>query len=250
MSNLEQLDVEGCRSLDNVDSSRVPKIRSLPSTIQNLVSLKSLYIDGTAIEELPSSICHLTSLQLLSIRECKNLRSLPSNICRLKYLEKLDLFGCSNLETFSEIMEDMECLKSLNLSRTCIKELPSSIEFLKHLVNLWLMKCENLRSLQSSICRLKYLEELNLSYFSEIMEVMECLKSLDLSGTCIKELPSSIEFLKHLAYLRLVKCENLRSLPSSICRLKYLEKLHLGCPNLVTGDMENLINLGFLETRI
>ncbi|RVW61513.1 hypothetical protein CK203_066301 [Vitis vinifera] len=33
------------------------------------------------------------------------------------------------------------------------------------------------------------------------MEDMECLQELDLSGTCIKELPSSIEFLKHLAYL-------------------------------------------------
>ncbi|KAL6327129.1 hypothetical protein AAG906_014947 [Vitis piasezkii] len=210
MSNLEQLNVKGCRSLDNVDSSvgflkkltllnlrGCQKIRSLPSEIQHLVSLKSLYIDGTAIEELPSSICHLTSLQLLSIRECKNLKSLRAAF------------------TFPEIMEVMECLKSLHLSGTCIKELPSSIEFIKHLVDLHLVMCENLRSLPSSI------------YFSEIMEVMECLKLLQLSGTCIKELPSSIEFLKRLACLGLEKCENLRSLPSSICRLKYLEVLDL-----------------------
>eukprot|EP00261_Vitis_vinifera_P038522 XP_019079765.1 PREDICTED: TMV resistance protein N-like [Vitis vinifera] len=265
MSNLEQLNVKGCRSLDNVDSSvgflkkltllnlrGCQKIRSLPSTIQNLVSLKSLYIDGTAIEELPSSICHLTSLQVLSISECKNLRSLPSSICRLKYLEELNLYDCSNLETFPEIMEDMECLKSLDLSGTCIKELPSSIEFLKHLVDLRLVKCENLRSLPSSICRLKYLKGLNLfdcpnfETFPEIMEDMESLQELDLSGTCIKELPSSIEFLKHLVDLQLVKCENLRSLPSSICRLKYLEKLNLSdCSNLETfpkimEDMECL----------
>ncbi|KAL6326305.1 hypothetical protein AAG906_005499 [Vitis piasezkii] len=260
-----QLNVQGCRSLDNVDSSvsflkkltllnlrGCQKIRSLPSTIQNLVSLKSLYIDGTAIEELPSSICHLTSLQLLSICECKNLRSLPSSICRLKYLEELNLSDCSNLETFPKIMEDMECLKSLDLSGTCIKELPSSIEFLKHLVDLPLVKCENLRSLPSSICRLKYLKRLNLygcsnlETFPEIMEDMESLQELDLSGTCIKELPSSIEFLKHLVDLQLVKCENLRSLPSSICRLKYLEKLNLSnCSNLETfpkimEDMECL----------
>ncbi|KAL6326313.1 hypothetical protein AAG906_005507 [Vitis piasezkii] len=217
MSNLEQLNVEGCSSLDNVDSS----------------------INGIAIEELPSLICHLTSLQLLSILKCENLMSLPSSICRLKYLEGLNLFDCSNLKTFPKIMEDMECLRSLDLSGMCIKELPSSIEFLKHLVDLRLVKCENLRSLPSSICRLKYLEELNLcdcsnlETFLKIMEDMEGLKSLDLSGTCIKELPSSIEFLKHL----LMKCENLRSLPSSICRLKYLEELNL--------DMEclNLLNL-------
>ncbi|KAJ9684939.1 hypothetical protein PVL29_017095 [Vitis rotundifolia] len=254
MSNLEQLNVEGCRSLDNVDSSvgflkkltllnlrGCQKIRSLPSTIQNLVSLKSLYLDDTAIEELPSSICHLTSLQLLSIRECKNLRSLPSGICNLRSLQELNLSNCSNLETFPEIMEDMECLKWLVLSGTCIKELSLSIDFIKHLVDLQLVKCENLRSLSSSICRLKYLEELNLSNcsnfetFPKIMEDMECLKSLDLSGTCIKALPSSIEFLKCLTFLWLVECENLKSLPSSICRLKYLENLNLSdCSNLET----------------
>ncbi|KAL6326214.1 hypothetical protein AAG906_001609 [Vitis piasezkii] len=270
-----QLNVKGCRSLDNVDSSvgflkkltllnlrGCQKIRSLPSTIQNLVSLKSLYIDGTAIKELPSSICHLTSLQVLSICECKNLRSLPSSICRLKYLEELNLYDCSNLETFPEIMEDMKCLKSLDLSGTCLKELPSSIEFLKHLVDLRLVKCENLRSLPSSICRLKYLEELNLfdcpnfETFPEIMEDMESLQELDLSGTCIKKLPSSIEFLKHLANLQLVKCENLKSLPSSICRLKYLEKLNLSdCSNLETfpeiiEDMECLKLLDLSGTCI
>ncbi|RVW94212.1 TMV resistance protein N [Vitis vinifera] len=282
MSNLEQLDVEGCRSLDNVDSSvgflkkltllnlrGCQKIRSLPSTIQNLTfpenmedmeCLKSLDLSGTCIKELPSSIEFLKHLAYLRLVKCENLRSLPSSICRLKYLHNLDLFDCSNLETFPEIMEDMECLKSLDLSGTCIKELPSSIEFLKHLVDLWLVKCENLRSLPSSICRLKYLEELNLSgcsnleTFPEIMEDMECLKSLALSGTCIKELPSSIEFLKHLAYLRLVKCENLRSLPSSICRLKYLHNLDLfDCSNLETfpeimEDMECLKSLNLSGT--
>ncbi|KAJ9684941.1 hypothetical protein PVL29_017097 [Vitis rotundifolia] len=275
MSNLEQLNVEGCRSLDNVDSSvgflkkltllnlrGCQKIRSLPSTIQNLVSLKSLYLDDTAIEELPSSIYHLTSLQLLSISKCKNLRSLPRGIFKLRSLQKLKLYGCSNLETFPEIMEDMECLQKLDLSGTCIKELPSSIEFLNHLIYLQLVECKNLRSLPSNICRLKYLEALNLSdcsnleTFPEIMEVMECLQELDLSGTCIKELPSSIEFLKHLARLQLVKCKNLRSLPSSICRLKCLNKLDLSnCSNLETfpeimEDMECLEELNLSGTCI
>ncbi|KAL6327245.1 hypothetical protein AAG906_016672 [Vitis piasezkii] len=298
MSNLEQLDVEGCRSLDNVDSSigflknltllnlrgcqrlgacqvqfkTWPLLKNYPP--QSSSHLTSLSIrECENLKSLPSNICRLKYLEELNLsivqtwrlfrnhggygmlKNYENLKSLPSSICRLKYLEELNLSGCSNLETFPEIMEDMECLKWLDLRGTCIKELPSSIEFLKHLANLQLVKCENLRSLPSSIYRLKYLKKLNLSgcsnleTFPEIMEDMECLESLDLSGTCIKELPSSIGYLNHLIYLHLSHCKNLRSLPSSIGWLKLLRKLNLNdCPNLVTGDMENLINLGLLAT--
>ncbi|KAJ9707363.1 hypothetical protein PVL29_002389 [Vitis rotundifolia] len=300
MSNLEKLNIEFCGSLNKVDLSigfltkltllnlsGCRKIRSLPSTIQRLVSLESLYLDGTAIEKLPFSIHHLTLLFFLSARNCKNLRSLPSGICKLESLEYLYLNGCSkletfpkistdmkclkdldlsgtcikeppssieylnhltslrlvnckNLETFPQIMKDMKCLKELNLSGTCIKELPSSIEYLNHLTSLRLVGCKNLESLPSSICKLKSLKSLslrccsNLETFPKIMEDMGCLEELDLSGTCIKELPSSIEFLNHLTSLSLVGCKNLRSLPSSICKLKSLKSLSLRCSNLET----------------
>ncbi|XP_034676381.1 disease resistance protein RPV1-like [Vitis riparia] len=251
MLNLEQLNLELCGSVDKVDSSigflkkltflnlrGCAMIRSLPSTIKFLASLERLYLDGTAIQDLPFAIHHLTLLRLLSTRDCKNLRSLPRSICKLKSLEYIYLSGCSNLEIFPEIMEDMECLKELDLSGTHIQELPSSIEYVIHLTSLRLRDCKKLRSLTSSICRLKSLEELdlygcsNLETFPEIMEDMECLKKLDLSGTCIKEIPSSVEYISHLTFLRLAECKNLTSLPSSICRLKYLKDLNLfGCSN-------------------
>ncbi|XP_034675171.1 disease resistance protein RPV1-like [Vitis riparia] len=81
MSNLEKLNIQFCGSLDNVDSSigfltkltllnlsGCRKIRSLPNTIHRLVSLESLYLDGTTIQELPFSMHHLTLLVLLSTR--------------------------------------------------------------------------------------------------------------------------------------------------------------------------------------
>ncbi|KAJ9671298.1 hypothetical protein PVL29_027333 [Vitis rotundifolia] len=268
MSNLEKLNIQFCGSLDNVDSSigfltkltllnlsGCRKIRSLPNTIHRLVSLESLYLDGTAIQELPFSIQHLTLLVLLSIRNCKNLRSLSSSICKLKSLKYLYLSGCSNLKTFPEITKDMKCLKALDLSGTCIKEAPLSIEYLNHLTSLRLADCRNLGSLPSSIGRLKSLEKLylygcsNLETFPEITKDMKCLKALDLSGTCIKELPSSIEYLNHLTSLRMVECKSLRSLPSNIYRLKSLKSIFLRrCSNLesfpeIMEDMECLKEL-------
>ena len=81
------------------------------------------------------------------------------------------------------------------------------------------------------------------------MEDMECLEELDLR-TCIKELPSSIENLVHLTSLVFSHCENLRSLPSNIGRLKLLKKLYLnGCPNLVI-DGETASGLWCLSSLV
>ena len=65
------------------------------------------------------------------------------------------------------------------------------------------------------------------------MDVMENLRELYLDGTCIKNLPSSIVHLKGIGYLDLAHCENLESLPESICNLRYLKTLLVhNCPKL------------------
>ena len=66
---------------------------------------------------------------------------------------------------------------------------------------------------------------------------------LDLSGTAIKEFPSSIEGLATLTLLTLVDCKNLVRLPCTICSLNWLERLCLcGCSNFDSLP-ENLWNL-------
>ena len=68
-----------------------------------------------------------------------------------------------------------------------------------------------------------------------------------MSGTAIKELPSSIEGLTALTVLTLIDCENLVCLPSAICCLKLLERLDLsGCSNC-DNLAENLGNLKGLK---
>ncbi|KAL6315397.1 hypothetical protein AAG906_000508 [Vitis piasezkii] len=62
-------------------------------------------------------------------------------------------------------------------------------------------------------------------YFPEILENMENLRQLDLNGSAIKELPSSIEHLNRLEVLNLNGCKNLVTLPESICNLCFLQVL-------------------------
>uniref|UniRef100_F6GYR0 TMV resistance protein N n=1 Tax=Vitis vinifera TaxID=29760 RepID=F6GYR0_VITVI len=136
MKALQILNFSGCSGL-----------KKFPNIQGNMENLLDLYLASIAIEELPSSIGHLTGLVLLDLKWCKNLKSLPTSICKLKSLEYLFLSGCSKLESFPEMMENMDNLKELLLDGTPIEVLPSSIERLKVLILLNLRKCKNLVSL-------------------------------------------------------------------------------------------------------
>ncbi|CAK7350015.1 unnamed protein product [Dovyalis caffra] len=175
--------------------------------------IKYLYLQGTAIEEVPSSIEFLTALVRLYMTNCKQLSSLPTSICKLKSLEILGLSSCSKLERFPEIMEPMESLRRLELDATAIQELPSSIKHLKFLTQLKL-GVTAIKELSSSIVQLKSLTHLDLGG-TAIQELpssiiyLKCLKHLDLSGTVIKKLP---ELPLSLAALDVNDCESLETL--------------------------------------
>lgn len=92
---------------------------NLPGSIYNLSSLQTLYLAGClklkgflevkddieylemlysseiAIEELPSSIRNLKTLQHLNLGSYKELVSLSGSICKLSSLQSLYLVGCS-----------------------------------------------------------------------------------------------------------------------------------------------------------
>ncbi|MFQ6635394.1 hypothetical protein Gotur_010287, partial [Gossypium turneri] len=166
--------------------------------------------------------------------------SLPS-FYKATSLTELDLRGCSNLcsfpEIFPKIMDTMERLYELD-------ELPSSIDNLIGLQKLRLHNCKNLVCLPNSFFKLKSLMTfhlhgcLRLEIFPEIMDTMEWLYELDLSGTALKELPSSIGNLIGLKYLSLNYCENLVCLPDSFFKLKSLLCLSLcGRSNLIVKNL-------------
>ena len=106
-------------------------------------------------------------------------------------------------------------------------ELHPSIGFLKKLVHLDLTNCVKLICLRSTFCSLKSLESLNLfgclnfDNLPENLRNVKGLKRLDLSGTAIKELPSSIEYLPSLTSLNICDCEVLVCLPNTTCGFKF-----------------------------
>ena len=89
--SLEILIISGCSN-----------VKVILDNVENMQQLSELYLNGTAIKELPSSIEHLTGLTVLDLSHCKNLLYLPGTIIRLESLREPYVFGCSKLAKFED----------------------------------------------------------------------------------------------------------------------------------------------------
>jgi Leucine-rich repeat (LRR) protein len=244
LNGLVALNLKNCNLLVNLpenmylltclliaDFSGCSSISRLPDFSRNI---RYLYLNGTAIEELPSSIGDLRKLIYLVLVGCNRLKNLPSAVSKLVCLEKLDLSCCSSITEFPKVSNK---IKELYLNGTAIREIPSSIECLFDLAELHLRNCKQFEILPSSICKLRKLERLNLSGclqfrdFPEVLEPMVCLRYLYLEQTSITKLPSPIGNLMGLACLEVGNCKYLEGIESlRRVNLDCLRKLNLdGC---------------------
>ena len=116
MQSLTDLDLEDCSI-----------ITSFPKFTGIMKSLSKLILCRTAIKKVPSlSIECLTSLTILDLSSCTNLKYLPSNMHKLRSLKKLVLFFCSKLKYLPRLPStvrviDAMCCYSLKWSLVRVK---------------------------------------------------------------------------------------------------------------------------------
>jgi len=219
---LEKLDLSGCSSI-----TEFPKVSR---------NIRELYLDGTAIREIPSSIECLCELNELHLRNCKQFEILPSSICKLKNLQRLNLSGCLQFRNFPEVLEPMVFLRYLYLEQTRITKLPSPIGSLKGLSCLEVGNCKYLEDIECFVdlqlpkrcvdldCLRKLnLDGCNLSEVPDSLGFLSSLEVLDLSGNDFKTIPISINKLLELQYLGLRNCKRLESLPELPPQLSKLD---------------------------
>lgn len=102
------------------------KLRKFPEVGGYMKHLSELFLDGTTMEELPSSIEYATGLVVLDLTNCEELTSLPNGICNLESLKTLLLSDCSQLESLPQNFEKLKGLRKLHAERTPLRGLPDS----------------------------------------------------------------------------------------------------------------------------
>ncbi|TXG67194.1 hypothetical protein EZV62_008469 [Acer yangbiense] len=205
-------------------------------SLSNMTNLRFLNICNVDLSEDPE--CLSNELRFLKWHEYPS-NSLPSNfrprnlfelnLChsRIKYLWKgkkvlyLNFIGYiifQNLKVIElsyshDLTETPEFLSVPNLEKlhlegcTGLRKLHESVAFLKRLIILNLKGCSNLESFPSNVGGLKLLKIftlqgcLKLDKIPQNLEELECLERLDLGGTAMTQIPSSIAQLRNLEYL-------------------------------------------------
>ncbi|KAH9781786.1 ADP-ribosyl cyclase/cyclic ADP-ribose hydrolase [Citrus sinensis] len=232
--NLETLPitVSGLKCLRTLKLSGCSKIVKFPETVISVVDLSELFLDGTSITEVPSSIELLTKLQWLNLNDCRSLVRLPSSIKVLKSLKTLNLSGCFKLENVPETLGQVESLEKLDISGTAIRQPPSSIFSMKNLKELSCRPCKGSPSSTSWFLRFP----INLMQWR--------------SDPVALSLPSSLSGLCSLMKLDIRDC-NLGegAIPSSIGDLCSLEELYMSRNNFVSlpASIYRLSNLWLIE---
>jgi len=166
-------------------------LHELPEWMSELTHLETLCLDGTdgstrlsckvectaqnsVLRKLPSSLCDLQALKILTLMNFNELGALPASIGRLTSLETLRIRFCGALQELPESVGTMAKLRTLELYKCALTDVPSSIESLTALRSLTFgiplavrQDSRAVKTLAYSLPALRLLQHLNLHGLGE-----------------------------------------------------------------------------------
>ncbi|RDX60607.1 TMV resistance protein N, partial [Mucuna pruriens] len=95
-------------SLEILNLKRCTSLESFPEVLVKMEKIREIYLDETAIEELPFSVENFIGLELLSVEKCKRLNQLPRSIYTLRKLEVIFGYGRWGYRFFEENRDEQE----------------------------------------------------------------------------------------------------------------------------------------------
>ncbi|KAJ4723742.1 Disease resistance protein (TIR-NBS-LRR class) family [Melia azedarach] len=244
MPNLRLLKFYMPRGFDSNISCKV----HIPQGLEHLSDeLRYLYWHGYPLQMLPSDFS-AENLVVVSL-PCSKVKQLWEGEKEAFKLKQIDLCHCQNLTRIPDPWETPS-LEGIYLSNcTNLPYIPSSIQDFSNLSTLCLQGCKSLKSFPSNI-HFRSPITLDFSYCVNITDfprVSGNIKRLYLCGTAIEEVPSWIECLTELSELYMRQCTRLRSLSTSVCKLKSLHMLNLDDCWRLESFPEILVTMECLE---
>lgn len=214
-------------------------------------SLKTLRIrksnvgSNAGLATLPSSICCLTSLEVLDVSG-NTLSHVPSKLWELKCLQELFLNNCG-IERLSAGLKDMKSLRILYLDNNRLSffgfsEIPPNLTQLSLSGNVIRsvsgMLTQNIESLDISH---NFIEELPIDVFDSATTLLAC----HLGNNKLRSIPPS--FINLTSIIRiLIQKNQLKSLPFDFGKLRTLRFLDIS-GNVITQLPESIVELRLRE---
>nr|XP_023921678.1 putative disease resistance protein RGA4 [Quercus suber] len=179
------------KMLEMLQMSNMPNLKSLTNQLDDLSALNEFCLGCCdKIESLPEGLQNLHSLRKLYIWECNNLLSLPMNgLQGLSSLRSLSINSCNKFCSLSEGIQYLIALEDLDIY-SCPKliSLPEGIQHLTALRSLFIWNCEDLSSLPKQIGCLTSLSYLDIGNCPNLMSIpdelqnLTALKTLEIGG--------------------------------------------------------------------
>eukprot|EP01018_Ginkgo_biloba_P002523 Gb_38650 [translate_table: standard] len=152
LQKLEKLSLILCEGSGNMTGLHMELCLNLPR-------LREINFDHCSnLEELPASICNMTSLQRLSVRNCHDLYKISDDLGNLSSLQMLRLYACPSLEELPYSICKLRQLEFLDISLCeCMKQLPEALGQLSSLREIDMRECSRVKQLPRSASDLRSL---------------------------------------------------------------------------------------------
>ncbi|XP_060670463.1 putative disease resistance protein RGA4 [Ziziphus jujuba] len=250
LTSLQELEITSCHEVDIYGDGGDGNMW------QALQSLHDLEFNGLPqLETLPDGLQQLTSLEMLTLAECKGLVHIPESIGNHKSLRELNIKGSNKLASPPEGMRQLTSLQELCIGGLPeLETLPDGLQQLSSLQKLILYACESLVGIPEWIGNLKSLRRLRitgsnkLTSLPEGMRQLTSLQSLDIGYfPPLETLPDGLQQLTSLQELSWESCKSLVGIPEWIGNLKSLRELYISGCNKLTSLPEGMRQLTYLE---
>lgn len=209
--------------LDNLKILTLQGLPYLPTTIDEVKQIRYLDLSFSNLEEIPSHLSKLDSLESIYLKNCKNV-NYQVLFSRLSVLQKLNTLIIYD-DSIKSFPNGMARLKIENFELKCaqLEYLPKDFESL-----------ENIKQI-----KITFSPKLNVEELIRNIDQLQTLETLEIKYCNLGFLPSNIEDLKNIKNL-VLRGNNLTSIPYAITQtnLKILDVRSNPIETLTAEDLQ------------